>query len=153
MGYFTRPEGEPAYLAPLTTSRIASCLDAHSWHYSVNEDESITGWWDSFFFLFACQGEENNVFYAHAVNNRTLPQTELPSAIRHANDWNSQHLWPMVTAREREDSTVVLSVYAIECSHGISDEQLDLHIRRSISTMVDALMEIDKQYPDYPMNN
>jgi hypothetical protein len=93
------------------------------------------------------------VFYAHAVNNRTLPQTELPSAIRHANDWNSQHLWPMVTAREREDSTVVLSVYAIECSHGISDEQLDLHIRRSISTMVDALMEIDKQYPDYPMNN
>ncbi|MCL1906348.1 MAG: YbjN domain-containing protein [Propionibacteriaceae bacterium] len=153
MGYFTRAGSEPTYLAPLTLSRIATCLDAHSWHYSLNDDGSITGWWDSYFFLFACQGEDNNVFYAHALGNRILPKKELASAIHHANEWNSGHLWPTVTARQREDSTVVLTVYAVEYSHGISDEQLDLHIRRSISTMADALESIDNEYPDYPLNN
>ena len=153
MGYFTRESGEPTYLAPLTLSRIATCLDSHNWHYSLNDDGSITGWWDSYFFLFACQGEDNDVFYAHALANRILPGSEFDSALRHANEWNSQHLWPMVTAREREDSTVVLTVYAVEYAFGISDEQLDLHIRRAISTMADALEDIDKQYPDYPLNN
>ena len=149
MGYFTKPNGVThSDLAPLTTGRVTACLDAHNWHYEVSEDGDVGGWWDGYWFVFSFRGKNKEIFFVHAVWNRGVPAKELTQAVLYANEWNSEHLWPMLSVREREGNLAMLADFSVDYSYGLTDEQLDLHIRCAIDTMVSALTWIDTKYPD-----
>lgn len=150
MGYFTKPDGiVHSDLAPLTTSRIAACLDAHNWHYEVSDDGDIGGWWDGYWFVFSFRGKNKEIFFVHAVWNRGVPTKYMTEAVLYANEWNSEHLWPMLSVRERDRKLAVLADFSVDYSYGLTDEQLDLHIRCAIDTMVSALTWFDTKYPNY----
>ncbi len=150
MGFFTKPDGTAmSGLAPLTTGRVTACLDSHNWHYDVSDDGDVGGWWDGYWFVFSFRGKNREIFFAHAIWNRGVPATEFTQAALYANEWNAEHLWPMLTVREREEKIVILADFSVDYSFGLTDEQLDLHIRCAIDTMVSALSWMDTKYPDY----
>ena len=149
MGYFTRPEGHTSALAPLTTGRVTACLDSHQWHYEVSDDGDVGGWWDGYWFIFSFRGKSKEIFFTHAIWSRGVPTSEFTQVVLYANEWNSEHLWPMMSVRERDDSIVVLTDFSVDYSFGITDEQLDLHIRCAIDTMVSSLSWMDTKYPMY----
>ena len=152
MGYFTRPEGQSWGLAPLATGRVTACLDSHQWHYEVSEDGDVGGWWDGYWFIFSFRGKSKEIFFAHALWNRGVPTSEFNQALVYANEWNSEHLWPMMSVRERDDHIVILADFSVDYSFGLTDEQLDLHIRCAIDTMVSALTWMDGKFPEYVDN-
>ncbi|MDR0782688.1 MAG: YbjN domain-containing protein [Propionibacteriaceae bacterium] len=150
MGYFTKPDGVlGADLAPLTTGRVTGCMDAHSWHYEVSAEGDIGGWWDGYWFVFSFRGKNKEIFFVHALWNRGVPASEFTQAALYANEWNAEHLWPMLSVRERDDRIAVLADFSVDYSFGLTDEQLDLHIRCAIDTMVSALTWMDTKYPTY----
>jgi hypothetical protein len=155
MGYFTKPDGDTRLdLAPLTTGRVTACLDSHNWHYEVSDEGDVGGWWDGYWFVFASKGKNKEILFSHAVWNRGVPAAELAQVVLFCNEWNCEHLWPMLSARVRERDAVVavLADFSVDYSHGLTDEQLDLHIRCAIDTMVSALSWMDSKYPQYADN-
>ncbi|MCL2482707.1 MAG: YbjN domain-containing protein [Propionibacteriaceae bacterium] len=154
MGYFTKPGSNTnSDLAPLSTGRVSACLDSHNWHYEVSDDGDIGGWWDGFWFVFSFRGKNREILFAHAVWSRGVPSTEFTAAALHANEWNAEHLWPMLSVREREGVIAVLADFSMDYSYGLTDEQLDLHIKYAIDTIVSALSWMDGKYPDYVESN
>ena len=151
MGYFTKPEGI-SELAPLTTGRVTACLDSHNWHYEVSEEGDVGGWWDGFWFVFSFRGKNKEIFFTNAVWHRGVPSSEFTQAALYANEWNSEHLWPMLSVRVREGTVAALADFSVDYSFGLTDEQLDLHIRCAIDTMVSALSWMDTKYPNYAEN-
>ena len=152
MGYFTKPEGQMSDLAPLTTGRVTACLDSHQWHYEVSDDGDVGGWWDGYWFVFSFRGKSKEIFFAHAIWSRSVPNDEFNQIVLYANEWNSEHLWPMLSVRDRDGSIVALADFSVDYSFGLTDEQLDLHIRCAIDTMVSALTWLDTKYPEYADN-
>ena len=150
MGYFTKPEDiGGSDLAPLTTARVTASLDAHNWHYEVSDEGDICGWWDGYWFVFSFRGKSREILFAHAVWNRGVPASEFTQVVLYANEWNAEHLWPMLSVRERDDTIAVLADFSVDYTYGLTDEQLDLHIRYAIDTMVAALTWMDTKYPGY----
>ncbi|MDR0958967.1 MAG: YbjN domain-containing protein [Propionibacteriaceae bacterium] len=154
MGYFTRPDGslKTSDLAPLTTSRVTACLDSHEWHYEVNERGDIGGWWDGYWFIFAFRGQDKATFFPHAVWRRGVPASKIQTVRRYANEWNNDHLWPRVCVVKDDKSVMALADFAVDYSFGLTDEQLDLHIRCAIDTMVSAFQWLDGKFPEYASN-
>lgn len=150
MGYFTRNEATgSSELAPLTTTRVTACMDTHSWHYEVSDDGDVGGWWDGFWFVFSFRGKSKDIFFVHAVWNRGVPASEFTQIVLYANEWNSEHLWPMLSVRTRDDVVAVLADFSVDYSEGLTDEQLDLHVRCAIDTMVSSLNWMDTKFPAY----
>ncbi len=150
MGYFTKPDGSPrSELAPLSTGRVTSCLDSHNWHYDVSDDGEVGGWWDGYWFMFSTRGRGKEIFFVHAIWGRKAPAERFTEILTCLNEWNSEHLWPMLSAREREGEVAVLADLSVDYSFGLTDAQLDLHIRCSIDTMVAAMQWLDGKFPEY----
>ncbi|MDR0849811.1 MAG: YbjN domain-containing protein [Propionibacteriaceae bacterium] len=148
MGYFTKPDGTPRTdLAPLSTGRVTACLDSHNWHYEVADSGDVGGWWDGYWFLFSFRGKGKEIFFAHAIWNRDLPETEFTKVVLAANQWNCEHLWPMLSVRQREEEIAVMADLSVDYSFGLTDEQLDLHVRCAIDTMVSAFQWLDERFP------
>jgi len=151
VGYFTKPDGSaPSDLAPLTTSRVTASLDSHNWHYDITESGDVGGWWDGYWFLFSFRGQDKEIFFVHAVWNKIAPPELYSQLAVDANEWNVDHLWPMVSVRQRDDDALVMADLSVDYSCGLTDEQLDLHIRCAIDTMVSALGWFTQKYPDLP---
>ena len=153
MGYFTKPEGSSTDLAPLTTGRVTACMDSHNWHYEVTDEGDVCGWWDTYWFVFSCKGKNHEIFFAHGVWNRGVPVAELTQAALYANEWNTKNFSPMLSVHEREGSIVAFADFSVDYSYGLTDEQLDLHIRNSIENIVLALSWMDSKYPTYIDND
>jgi len=47
----------------------------------------------------------------------------------------------------------VLADFAVDYSTGITDDQLDLHLRCAIDTMVSAFQWLDTQFPEFVSDN
>ncbi|MDR1264171.1 MAG: YbjN domain-containing protein [Propionibacteriaceae bacterium] len=149
MGYFTRPDGSPlsVEVAPLSNERVQVCLDSHDWHYRVDSDGDIGGWWDGHWFYFFVRGYDHEILFVQGRWDRGLKGDQLEALIRWANDWNRDHLWPKLAAVEREDSVIMLASLGASYAQGLTDAQLDEHVRGAIATSIDAFNWLDEQYP------
>jgi hypothetical protein len=149
MGYFTKPDGSllSIEVAPLSNERIQACLDAHDWHYRIDSDGDIGGWWDGHWFYFFVRGAEREILFVQGRWDRGIPAGQIDPLVHHVNDWNSDHLWPKLAAIEREDSAIVLASFGVNYSHGLTDAQLDEHVRGAIAMSIEAFNWLDEQYP------
>ncbi|MDR2896267.1 MAG: YbjN domain-containing protein [Propionibacteriaceae bacterium] len=150
MGYFTRPDGSAlSELAPLTTDRVRACMDSHHWHYDISEEGDVGGWWDGYWFVFSFRGRDNEILFAHALWSRKVPADRFAEALAFANEWNLDHLWPMLSVKVRGEHVVVMADVSVDYSFGLTDSQLDLHVRCAIDTIVAALSWLDSKFPEY----
>jgi hypothetical protein len=149
MGYFTRPDGSPlsAEVAPLSNERVQVCLDSHDWHYRVDSDGDVGGWWDGHWFYFFVRGHDHEILFVQGRWDRGLKGDQLEALVHWANDWNRDHLWPKLAALGRDDSAIVLASLGASYAQGLTDSQLDEHIRGAIATSIDAFNWLDEQYP------
>ncbi|MDR0416122.1 MAG: YbjN domain-containing protein [Propionibacteriaceae bacterium] len=149
MGYFTKPDGSllAADVAPLSNGRIQACLDSHEWHYRIDADGDIGGWWDGHWFYFFIRGAEREIFFVQARWDRHLPETTLDELVQRVNVWNSEHLWPKLAARAPDGKAIVVASFGVNYTHGLTDAQLDEHLRCAIATSIEAFNWLDEFYP------
>jgi hypothetical protein len=150
VGYFTKPDGSllVADIAPLSNERIQACLDSHDWHYRVDFDGDIGGWWDGHWFYFFVRGAEREILFVQGRWDRSLPAGELDNLVHHVNSWNCDHLWPKLAAMVRDDGAIVLASLGVNYAHGLTDAQLDEHLRCAIATSIEAFAFLDEFYPE-----
>ncbi|MDR1214957.1 MAG: YbjN domain-containing protein [Propionibacteriaceae bacterium] len=150
MGYFTKPDGSllTTDVSPLSNERIQACLDSHDWHYRIDSDGDIGGWWDGHWFYFFIRGSDRDIFFVQALWDRNLPTDELPHLVEQANTWNGGHLWPKLAARQQDERAVALASLAVNYAHGLTDAQLDEHLRCAIATSIEAFNWLDESYPE-----
>lgn len=135
MGMFSRPETTEPTLAPLSKDRIRAALESKSWKYQVDSDGDIRGAWDSGYFWFLTTGEQQEILLIRGTWDGKLPPSELNWAMKVANDWNRDKLWPKVYARVNESGGVQIHCeHIVDYEHGLTDKQLLQHIVTVINT-------------------
>ncbi|MDR1450630.1 MAG: YbjN domain-containing protein [Propionibacteriaceae bacterium] len=149
MGYFTKPDGVlfAAEVAPLNNERIQACLASHDWQYRIDVDGDIGGWWDGHWFYFFIRGLDREILSVHSRWNRDLPKSALENLIHHVNEWNYDRLWPKLAARCPKDNAIVAASFGVNYPHGLTDAQLDEHVRCAIATSLEAFAWLDAFYP------
>lgn len=148
MGFFTKPDDSPTgALEPLSTERIAARLDAGGYNYGVDDDGDIGGRWDDHLFYFFRYGRDGEFFQVRGRWSRSVPVSERAAVLDLANDWNAEKIWPKVYVRAEDDELGVYCEHSVDYEHGVSDQQLDLHIAAGLSTSLQFFASLDEAYP------
>lgn len=151
MGFFTKPEAGAAAqpsLAPLSHQRIIDRLDAQGFTYGVDDDGDIGGRWDDHLFYFFRLGNDGEYLQVRGRWAREVPLAEADALTRTANQWNLDTLWPKVYVRVEGEDVGVYAEHVVDYEHGVSDEQLDLHMACGISTALQFFTHLDELYPE-----
>ncbi|PWD52156.1 YbjN domain-containing protein [Serinibacter arcticus] len=149
MGFFTKPqEGTSAgALAPLTSERIRARLDDRDAQYGVDDDGDIGGYWDGHLFYFFLLGQSSEYLQIRGRWNRAVSIEQLGAVTGLVNAWNAEKLWPKLYARAEDDVVGVYAEHTVDYEHGVSDEQIDLHIACAIATSGQAFDTLDESFP------
>ncbi|GMA30667.1 YbjN domain-containing protein [Litorihabitans aurantiacus] len=149
MGFFTKPQDAASAggLAPLTTDRIKATLDARGSQYGVDDDGDVGGYWDGHLFYFFLLGQSSEYLQVRGRWNRRVGIDQLDAVTRLVNTWNADKLWPKVYVRAEDDLVGVYAEHTVDYEHGVSDEQLDLHLACAIATSGQAFDQLDESYP------
>lgn len=152
MGYFAQPTesgAAPGRATPLSTDRIAAALDSQSWNYETDEDGDIRGSWGGHVFYFLRMGRDNEIFMVRGRWEARPPSDLAPRLLEWLNVWHKEHLFPKAVVVDFADdgNCRVFTEVTIDCEHGITDEQLLLHIRAGLESSLNLFEEIDKAFP------
>lgn len=126
----------PATLPLLSKQRIEDILRKNEWAYETDDDGDLSGVWDSWPFWFVLHGENKEILQIVCRCTRDFEPDQLQTLQRELDDWNREKLWPRAYYRTHPD-TGELSVFGdnvIDHEMGLTDDQLEQHIRCSIGT-------------------
>ena len=139
------PEPPRARVAPLSRQRVEAALDRHGWHYRIDDDGDITGRWDDDIITFMLRGEDDEMLNVLGYMSEDLPMGRLDEVRYALEEWHRGHLWPTCFWRDNEDAGLTFSVggaVAVDYEHGVTDDQLDLHLSCAISTIGSAMADV-----------
>lgn len=150
MGFFTKPEATGSAPAPqtLTHDRITAVLDARDMRYGVDDDGDIGGYWDGHLFYFFRLGGQQEYLQVRGRWNRKVAVDEYARVVDLVNTWNSEKLWPKGYVRAEGDVVGVYAEHTVDYEHGLTDEQLDLHLACGITTGLSLFEHLDEQFPE-----
>jgi len=57
-----------------------------------------------------------------------------------------------IRTTERDGYAAAIADFSVDYTYGLTDEQLNLHVRCAIDTMVTALTWLDSKYPAYAVD-
>ncbi len=144
-----RPPAAPpeprARVAPLSQQRLRAALDRHDWHYRIDDEGDITGRWDDDIITFLLRGDNGEVLNVLGYMHEDLPMGRLDEVRYALEEWHRGHLWPTCFWRDNEDAGLTFSVggaVAVDYEHGVTDDQLDLHLSCAISTIGSAMADV-----------
>jgi len=152
MGYFATPNefsAAPGRVTPLSPERITAALDRRDWHYDVDEDGDINGNWDGHIFYFLRLGEHEEIFMVRGRWEARLPLGMDDKVLPVLNTWHREKLFPkalLVDFTEDGNSRVFTEV-TLDCEHGVTDEQLLLHIDAGINTALSLFKVLNENFP------
>jgi len=152
MGYFATPNessAAPDRLAPLSNARITGALDSRSWNYDVDEDGDVNGNWDGHLFYFLRMGENKEIFMVRGRWEARPPIGMDAQILPVLNSWHRDKLFPKSLLVDFPDdgNSRVFTEVTIDCEHGISDEQLLLHIDAGINTALSLFKRLNETFP------
>jgi len=150
MGFFTKPEatGSAPATEALTHDRITAVLDARDMRYGVDDDGDIGGYWDGHLFYFFRLGGQQEYLQVRGRWNRKVAVDEYARVVDLVNTWNSEKLWPKGYVRAEGDVVGVYAEHTVDYEHGLTDEQLDLHLACGITTGLSLFEHLDEQFPE-----
>ena len=150
MGFFNNAKLEPTpELAPLTKERIKATLEASSWSYHVDSDGDIGSGWDHGVIWFFTYGNQAEILQVRGIWDGKLSPDDLPQALDVVNEWNCDRLFPKVYARINDERQLrVISEHSLDYEHGLTDEQLNLHVNTGIATSCQLWERLNEAFPE-----
>ena len=141
-------EHAPTTLPSLTTARIAERLDARGSVYGTDKDGDLVGRWDGHPFWFMTMGREKEYLQVRGRWARQVPGTEFGNVLLGANAWSETMVWPKIFVRIEGEQVAVYTEHTVDYEHGLTDEQLDLHLTVGIASALRFFAGLDEKYPD-----
>ena len=90
-------------------------------------------------------GDNGEVLNVLGYMHEDLPMGRLDEVRYALEEWHRGHLWPTCFWRDNEDAGLTFSVggaVAVDYEHGVTDDQLDLHLSCAISTIGSAMADV-----------
>ncbi|MDR2252576.1 MAG: YbjN domain-containing protein [Bifidobacteriaceae bacterium] len=142
---------------PLTRSRIEAALRAEDWSYQIDSDGDIGGIWESNVFYFFLYGDQKEILQVRGRWHQELP-IELRAQVREAIDnWHFAKIWPKAYTTVDDGGRLwVLAEQSVDWEYGVTDEQLRLTLRCSITTSLSLFRHLQERFiriattPDEP---
>jgi len=152
MGYFATPNessAAPGRVAPLTPERITSALDSRGWNYDIDDDGDVNGNWDGHLFYFLRLGQSEEIFMVRGRWEARIPLDMGEKILPVLNTWHKEKLFPKAVLVDFVDdgNARVFTEVSIDCEHGISDEQLTLHIDAGINSALQLFEQLNENFP------
>jgi hypothetical protein len=152
MAYFSTPNevsAMPGYPAPISNERIAAVLTGQNWTYETDEDGDLCGGWDGHMFYFLRMGANKEIFMVRGRWEARLPLGMGSQLLPVLNEWHLTHFFPKAVVVDFPDdgNSRVFTEVTVDCEHGISDEQLLLHINAGINSALGLFEELEKRFP------
>jgi hypothetical protein len=123
----------------LTRERIEQALKRQRWEYQVDADGDVGGFWDgSLFYFFILSSDEDEDTTGEVLHIRGRWRGSLDLDLRQEarqciDTWHKDSFWNKAyTEVDEAGQVLVFSEYAVNCAHGITDDQL-------LQAIVDAL--------------
>ena len=91
------------------------------------------------------RGDHGEVLNVLGYMYEDLPMGQLDEVRYALEEWHRAHLWPTCFWRDNEDAGLTFSVggaVAVDYEHGVTDDQLDLHLSCAISTIGSAMADV-----------
>ena len=150
MGFFTKPDaaGSAGAAQALSHERIISVLDSREMRYGVDDDGDIGGYWDGHLFYFFRMGGSQEYLQTRGRWNRKVGVDQFERVVDLVNAWNSEKLWPKGYVRAEDGVVGVYAEHTVDYEHGVTDEQLDLHLACGITTALSLFEHLDEHFPD-----
>jgi len=133
--------------APLTQARVIERLEARGFGYKVDPDGDVGGMWDDHLFYFFVLGASDEYLQVRGRWSRTVAVGEVAALLEAVNAWNTDKLWPKCYVRVDGTDVGVYAEHVVDYEHGVTDEQLDLHLACGISTGLQLFTHLDELYP------
>ncbi|MEZ0449480.1 YbjN domain-containing protein [Cellulomonas sp. ICMP 17802] len=138
---------EPA-LPPLTIDRVAARLDLRGSVYGRDDDGDLVGRWDGHPFWFITMGRAKEYFQVRGRWARQVQATEFGNVLLAANSWSETMVWPKLYVRIEAEQVAVYTEHTVDYEHGVTDEQLDLHVTGGIASALRFFAKLDEMYPE-----
>jgi hypothetical protein len=138
----------PRPFPAVSRDRVEAVLKAQDWRYWIDSDGDLGGNWDGNQFYFLFFGKEKEILQVRGRWKRELPAVAEVAATTVANAWNRDMIFPKVYVRVHEDTVHVFGEQSVDLEHGVSDDQLSLFVRSSISTALQAFERFDEHFRD-----
>ncbi|MBO3084356.1 YbjN domain-containing protein [Cellulomonas fengjieae] len=135
-------------LPPLTLARVAQRLDARGAIYATDADGDLVGRWDSHPFWFMTIGRAKEYLQVRGRWSKQVPPSEFGNVLLGANRWSETMVWPKIYVRLEAEKVAVYTEHTVDYQHGVTDEQLDLHLTGGIGSALRFFAELDERYPD-----
>ncbi|MDR2114024.1 MAG: YbjN domain-containing protein [Bifidobacteriaceae bacterium] len=131
----------------LTQERLKEALQAEGWVYHIDADGDIGGLWDSNVFYFFCYGKQGEILQIRGRWSQHLP-IELRNSVRAVLDnWHFTKIWPKAYTRVDDKGRMwVLAEHTVDWEYGVTDEQLRLTLRCSITASVSLFRHLHKRF-------
>lgn len=149
MGFFTNtPSAQPPGLQPLTRDRVEAVLKSLDFEYDVDEDGDIaTGFEDGVYWIFV--DEEEGILSVRGQWRGILPESMHAEAMQAAHEWNRERIWPKTFADLTDLQDVFLVTgYTVDYQPGVSDDQIEQHIRCAIGTSEGFFEALKERFPE-----
>jgi hypothetical protein len=148
VGLFTRDAtGPDSVLAPLTAARVEAILKKEGYYYFIDSEGDLGSHWGDHTFYFFFYGESKEMFQIRGRWHRKVDSAWLYEVVTAANDWNTTKLYPKAYVRNNDDEIGVYGEHTVDYEHGVSDEQLLLHIHCAVQTTLAFFEVLDEKFP------
>ena len=150
MGFFSNSNLQPTpQLAPLGKERIKATLEANNWSYQVDSDGDIGSGWDDGIIWFFTYGNQSEILQVRGIWDGKLSPADLPQALEVINEWNRDRLFPKVYARVNDEGQLrVISEHTLDYEHGLTDDQMNLHVNTGIATSCQLWERLNEAFPE-----
>lgn len=150
MGFFDKsPAVAGGSPAPISRERIKQTLESQGWSYRVDPDGDISGGWEHGYFWFLLNGKQEEILIARGTWYPKLTPVELALASQVCEEWNRDRLWPKVYPRINDEGDLLLHAeHIVDYEHGLTDEQLLLHIGTAVNTGGQFFEHLNSVFPE-----
>jgi len=133
----------------LSSARLWSALERLGHSVEPSDGNDIVGWWDFGSVLFLVRGDQGEILSLLATWRADLAETDYIFAQELCNAWNADHWWPKAYVARRTDGAVMARAeHTVDYEHGVTDDQLDLHIAGSLANFAAFFDELAEAFPD-----
>jgi hypothetical protein len=137
----------------LTRERIEQALKRQRWEYQVDADGDVGGFWDgNLFYFFILTSDEDDDETGEVLHIRgrwrgTLDPDLRQDARRVIDAWHRDSFWAKAyTDVDDSGQVLVFAEHAVNCAHGITDDQLLQAIVDALTTAVRFFQELGEHF-------
>lgn len=99
--------------------------------------------------MFRIMGNDNSFFSVQGYWDSYLDGDRRADMLEYASTWNNEHFMPPAEVVSFDDGDQqFVTDYAVDYSHGLTDEQLRRHIETGVYPAERFFGEVDEMFPD-----